>query len=99
MSRERERRPSPRVQQAIGELEDLIREHFPTAQFQLRRAEDDPRSLNLVTTVEEETLERLREIARDKGIGPTTLARMWILEHLHQEHTTPEASSLSNRPH
>lgn len=29
-----------------------------------------------------ETLEKLRQRAHEKGIGPTTLARMWILEHL-----------------
>ena len=29
-----------------------------------------------------ETLETLRATARKKGIGPTTLARMWILERL-----------------
>ena len=29
-----------------------------------------------------ETLETLRATARRKGIGPTTLARMWILERL-----------------
>ena len=29
-----------------------------------------------------ETLAKLRAEARKKGIGPTTLARMWILEHL-----------------
>jgi predicted DNA binding CopG/RHH family protein len=29
-----------------------------------------------------ETLAKLREQARRKGMGPTTLARMWILEHL-----------------
>lgn len=28
------------------------------------------------------TLGALRREARQKGIGPTTLARMWILEHL-----------------
>lgn len=27
-------------------------------------------------------LNKLREIAHNKGLGPTTLARMWILEHL-----------------
>lgn len=27
-------------------------------------------------------LNKLREIAHHKGLGPTTLARMWILEHL-----------------
>ncbi len=29
-----------------------------------------------------ETLETLRATAKRKGIGPTTLARMWILERL-----------------
>lgn len=31
-----------------------------------------------------ETLSKLRDQARKKGMGPTTLARMWILEHLQQ---------------
>ncbi len=33
-----------------------------------------------------QTLAELRREAQQKGIGPTTLARMWILEHLHQQH-------------
>lgn len=35
------------------------------------------------------TLGELRDLARSKGIGPTTLARMWILERLGQEESTP----------
>ncbi|MBI4317158.1 MAG: hypothetical protein HY675_01600 [Chloroflexi bacterium] len=31
-----------------------------------------------------ETLDELRTRAHAKGIGPTTLARMWILEHLQE---------------
>lgn len=31
-----------------------------------------------------EKWEELRHEARELGIGPTTLARMWILEHLRQ---------------
>jgi predicted DNA binding CopG/RHH family protein len=31
------------------------------------------------------TLHRIREMAREKGIGPTTLARMWIMDHLRQQ--------------
>ena len=35
---------------------------------------------------DEPTLTKIRAIAHDKGIGPTTLARMWILENLkHQD--------------
>ena len=30
------------------------------------------------------TLSEIRTIAHKKGVGPTTLARMWILEHLNQ---------------
>jgi predicted DNA binding CopG/RHH family protein len=32
-----------------------------------------------------ETLQRLRAIAREQGIGPTTLIRMWVLERLKQK--------------
>lgn len=31
------------------------------------------------------TLNKLRAIAHDKGLGPTTLARMWILEQMKQQ--------------
>jgi CopG antitoxin of type II toxin-antitoxin system len=32
-----------------------------------------------------ETLWRLRAIAQEQGIGPTTLIRMWVLERLKQK--------------
>lgn len=32
-----------------------------------------------------ETLQELRKRASEKGIGPTTLARMWILERLREQ--------------
>ena len=31
---------------------------------------------------DKQTLNKIRTIANKKGLGPTTLARMWILEHL-----------------
>lgn len=31
-----------------------------------------------------DTWEELRREAKELGIGPTTLARMWVLEHLRQ---------------
>ncbi len=34
---------------------------------------------------DEPTLNKIREIAQEKGIGPTTLARMWIMDHLKQQ--------------
>lgn len=36
-----------------------------------------------------ETLQALRERAHEQGVGPTTLARMWILERLRQESSAP----------
>ncbi len=36
----------------------------------------------LTLRLEEQSLNELRKIAREKGIGPSTLARMWILERL-----------------
>ncbi|MSQ14786.1 MAG: hypothetical protein EXR50_02860 [Dehalococcoidia bacterium] len=32
-----------------------------------------------------QTLAELRKLAHEKGVGPTTLARMWIMEHLKRE--------------
>jgi len=33
---------------------------------------------------DQHTLHKLREVAHEKGVGPTTLARMWILKQLKQ---------------
>ena len=32
---------------------------------------------------DEQDLEKLHEVAEQKGVGPSTLARMWIKERLH----------------
>ena len=42
-----------------------------------------------------ETVERLREIASEKGVGPTTLTRMWILEKLKEVEGTGLTPSTS----
>ncbi len=39
----------------------------------------------LTVKLSEGTIAQLREIAEERGIGPSTLARMWILEHLRAE--------------
>lgn len=39
----------------------------------------------LTVKLSEETLAQMRELAEARGIGPSTLARMWILEHLQAE--------------
>lgn len=33
-----------------------------------------------------ETISQLRQRAQERGLGPTQLARMWILEHLQDEY-------------
>lgn len=42
-------------------------------------------SEGITIRLDSETLAKLRSRAKEKGIGPTTLARMWILEHLQEE--------------
>ena len=34
---------------------------------------------------DQQTLNKIRELAHKKGLGPTTLARMWIMDHLSQQ--------------
>jgi hypothetical protein len=38
----------------------------------------------LTIKLSEETIEQLREIGKQQGVGPSTLARMWILDHLRE---------------
>lgn len=40
------------------------------------------RKRGLTVKLDQTTIDRLSSIAREQGIGPSTLARMWILEHL-----------------
>lgn len=40
-------------------------------------------SQGLTIRLDPKTLQELRTEAHRKGVGPTTLARMWILDHLH----------------
>jgi len=39
----------------------------------------------LAVRLDARTIDRLAAVARKKGIGPSTLARMWLLERLEQE--------------
>jgi predicted DNA binding CopG/RHH family protein len=41
-------------------------------------------SRGITIRFDDESLAELRRRAQEKGIGPTTLARMWILERLKQ---------------
>lgn len=39
----------------------------------------------LAVRLDARTIDRLAAVARKKGIGPSTLARMWLLERLERE--------------
>jgi hypothetical protein len=39
----------------------------------------------LTVKLDQNTIDELRAIATERGVGPSTLARMWILDHLRQE--------------
>ncbi len=45
------------------------------------------KSINLTIRFDEQALEELRKIAGEKGMGVTTLVRMWTLERLQKEKT------------
>lgn len=52
----------------------------------------------LTIRLDPETLAELRSRAKEKGIGPTTLARMWVLERLQGERTDPASLSGTTPP-
>lgn len=38
----------------------------------------------LTVKLSEETIEKLRQLGQEQGVGPSTLVRMWIMERLRQ---------------
>ena len=42
-------------------------------------------SSGVTIRLDPETLQQLRALAHERGIGPTTLIRMWVLERLRQK--------------
>jgi predicted DNA binding CopG/RHH family protein len=62
-------------------------------EFEIVEAEFDKNlSHGLTIRLDPETLNKVRSLAKKKGIGPTTLIRMWILEDL--EKLEQQASQL-----
>ena len=43
-------------------------------------------SEGLTIRLDRETLEKVRAEAHERGIGATTLIRMWVLEHVRKRH-------------
>jgi hypothetical protein len=61
---------------------------FEEAEISIARS---TRKRGLTVKLDQATIDRLTMIAERKGVGPSTLARMWILEHL--ETLPPEPAS------
>ena len=45
-------------------------------------------STGITVRLTPDLLQQLRRAARQQGVGPSTLARMWIVEHLRETGTT-----------
>lgn len=52
MSTQREPKLRARMQQAVGELQDLVRQRYPEATCRVSRSPEDPRIIHLITTVD-----------------------------------------------
>jgi len=46
------------------------------------RVDRSTRKRGLTVKLDQATIDQLADIAKQQGIGPSTLARMWIIEHL-----------------
>ena len=57
---------SRRLQAALGELEGLIRAHYPEAHFRVSPSQDDPEIVHLVTTVDVEDTDAVLDVVVDR---------------------------------
>ncbi len=83
-----EREPKSRIPQFSNREEEALwwdthdlvdyQDEFKTVRARFARNLSEGITIRL----DSQTLAALREQARKKGLGPTTLARMWILERL-----------------
>lgn len=85
MARKRQRDPVPEFKSykeeanfwdshSLADYQDLLK----PVKFKFAKNLSTP----LTIRMDEKTLNKLREEAHKKGIGPTTLARMWIMERI-----------------
>jgi predicted DNA binding CopG/RHH family protein len=51
----------------------------------------------LTVRFEPSDLQRIREVASQRGVGPTTLVRMWVREHLRASDGHPDHSPAPDR--
>lgn len=71
MRREQESQPlvlDERTQRAVAELEDTIRERYPTAAFELSPSPDDPRSIHLTAIVDVDDPDEVGDLVLDRVV-------------------------------
>ncbi len=76
MKQEQDPSLDPRMQEAVDELTQAIRQRYPEATFQISRGIDEPEQVHLWTTVDREdpdevldlVLDRLLELEVDEGV-------------------------------
>jgi len=94
-----------RTQHAINELEDAIAVKYPTASFEVGRAEDDPNSIHLTAIVDVDdpdevgdlVLDRVLELQEDEGI-PIHVIPIRTPERVSAETQAEQASKRVRRP-
>ena len=52
MNHEHSEKTDPRIAQALTELEQTIRAHYPSARFAITHSEEEPENVHLLTTVD-----------------------------------------------
>ncbi len=68
MSKEQEVEMASRMQGALDELQDLIREHYPQARFSVARGHDEPENVHLITTVDLEDADEVLDLVIDRVV-------------------------------
>jgi hypothetical protein len=68
MSHEQLHSDDPRISQALNELAELVRSHYPEATFQVTPAEDDPSIVHLLARVDVEDTEEVADLVMDRMI-------------------------------
>ncbi len=66
----------------LTEFENELEDMTGQVQFVERRA---PASKAITVRLDERAMATLNKKAKEQGIGPSTLVRMWIQEHLRRE--------------
>lgn len=66
MTRERAEQLDPRVQEAVEQLQDMIRHGYPTVGFEIARDPEEPENIHLVTTVDLDNPDEVLDLVIDR---------------------------------